>query len=216
MEELTQHELLKYNMNIKAMEKLSNVDPTAKKYNPDIFKIKWNNKLAVQRVHETAEILNRDPDYLDENPGGFAKWVKPGTFYVGSNSLYEHLIIKDVGYYHEKPAEHLDFYFLSMRYHIKPDKLSNLHKITGSAYYYQIGGILYAGCHFPGASIITFGIIKEYNEDKISLEDAREFYNGRIARAMEEYTKAANSGNIGNSENWKFISTYEGYVNGSL
>ena len=196
-------------------EQLSSLDPNAKKYNPDTFDppLKWDNKLAVQRVYETMDILDKKPDIYDPEAGGRAVWIDPPTFFTSEKSLYADIVIKDVGYYHEKPADHLDFYFISLKYHISPDKLSNIHKITGSAYYYPIGELLYAGCHFPSASIVTFDIIKEYNENKISLEDAREVYNNRIAHAAEEYNKAAIGGDINNQDNWNYIRILENYIN---
>lgn len=212
--EAQSHSIIESELNHMKFGPLSMVDPNAKKYNPDTIRgFNWNNKLAAQRVFETMDLLGRKPDLIDPKPGGCAIWYKPSLFFGKGKSLYNSLEIKDGAYYHEKPAEHLDFYFLSLKYHVKPDKQSKIHRITGSAYYYSVGGLLYAGCHFPGASIVTFDIIKEYNEDMISLEDARELYNGRIARAMEEYMKGANSGQIKNKNNWGYIRTLERYVN---
>ncbi len=193
---------------------LSSVDPNARKYNPKILipSLKWNNKLAEQRVYETIELLGKNPDIYDPKPNGRAVWINPPTFFTTGDSFYSDIVIKDAGYYHEKPVDHLDFYYISLNYRISPDKLSGLHKITGSAYYYLVGELLYAGCHFPSASIVTFNIIKEYNENKISLEDARELYNNRIAQASVEYNKAATSGNIKNPDNWNYIRILEDYI----
>jgi len=198
-------------------DQLSQLDPNAKKYNPETLdpQLQWENKLAEQRVYETIDILNQNPDIYDPATGGRAIWIAPPMLFNPGKSLYSDIVIKDVAYYHEKTADHLDFYFMSLNYNIKPDKIANLNKITGSAYYYPVGELLYAGCHFPSASIITFAIIKEYNEDKISLEDARESYNNRIKQASDEYNKSATSGDIHLPKNWNYIRIFENYINES-
>ena len=160
------------------------------------WNLEWNNLLAIQRVYEVSKLLNREPDLLGVKSGQSAIWYNPETK-VGKGH-YHKIEIQDQAYQHTKPARHSDFLFVWLRMKIKPEKAADINKITSSAFYYEPGQLVCAACHFIEASIATFSILKEYNDDKINLDQARQIYDIRIKELLEEFIQSEYTEDIRN------------------
>ncbi len=176
-------------------DKTTSIPPDSLVYE-NVWNIEWNNKLAIQRVYEVSKLLNRGPDVLGKRPGQSAIWYNPETK-VGKGH-YHKFEIHDQAYQHSKPARHADFFFVWLRMKMKPEKATNINKITTSAFYYDPGQLVCAACHFIEASIATFSVLKDYNDDKINLEQARQVYDNRIGELLEEFLKSEQNEDIRN------------------
>ena len=156
----------------------------------NMLNLEWNNLLAIQRVYEMIQVLNRNPDMLGTKKGQSAIWYDVGS--------YHKVEIQDQAYQHTKPERHSDFIFVWLRIQMKPEKVADINKITSAAFYYEPGQLLCASGNFLGESIATFSVLKEYNDCKINLEEARELLNYRVKELTEEFVKAERSGNLKN------------------
>ena len=177
---------LKYN-------ETTSVPKDAIKYE-NMWNLKWHNKLAIQRVYEVSKLLNKPPDMLGLEAGQSAVWFNPKSK-VGKGH-YHKFEIHDHAYQHTKPVRHADFFFVWLRMKMKPEKAANINRITTSAFYYDPGQLVCAACHFIEASIATFSVLKEYNDDRINLEQARQVYDNRISEMSEEFMESEKLENI--------------------
>lgn len=170
----------------------------------------WENELAMQRVEELRQRFG-EPDAIDKRRGGFARWIQPpalgteGATSDGNPCCYEFIMVEDVGYFHHS---HLDFLFVGIHMPLKKETQKQVLDLTGSAYYYAVGEILVAGCHFLGASIGTFSVVKDLNEGLITIPEAQKRYSQRIGDLHEEKK------NINAADYPPLLSIYERYIFG--
>ena len=168
-------------------KKTTTISPDTVIYD-NIWNLKWNNPLAIQRVYQVSKLLGKCPDILGTKLGQSAVWYNPESK-IGKGN-YHKFEIQDQAYQHTKPARHVDFFFVWLRMKMKPEKAANINSITTSAFYYEPGQLVCAACHFIEASIATFSILKDYNDCKINLPQARQEYDNRIKELLEEFTKS--------------------------
>lgn len=168
-------------------KKITTIAPGSVVYD-NIWDIQWNNPLAIQRVYQVSKLLGKCPDVLGRKQGQSAVWYNPRSKVNKGN--YHKFEIHDHAYQHTKPARHVDFFFVWLRMKMKPDKAADINKITTSAFYYEPGQLVCAACHFIEASIATFSVLKDYNDDKINLEQARQEYDNRIVELLGEFLES--------------------------
>ena len=62
-------------------EKTTSMSPDAIIYD-NVWDLKWNNPLAIQRVYQVSKLLGKCPDVLGRNPGESAMWYNPCLLYT--------------------------------------------------------------------------------------------------------------------------------------
>lgn len=162
------------------------------------WNLEWRNPLAIQRVYETTMLLGRAPDMLSRKAGQSAVWFNPESK-VEEGSYYK-FEIYDVAYVHNQPATHTDFFFVTMRMQLKPKTIESLNKISGSISYYAVGNLLTATCHFIGASIASFAIVKQVDNCEINVSQARQLYGIYIKELHQEFIASEKCGDLKNFE----------------
>ena len=165
----------------------------------------WRNRLAVFRIYEMAALLGRLPDMhtnqlpiaivsrgqgriSDEvyGPGNMAVWTTPVQTHPGENT-YHRWEINDEAFLHTKPAPHADFFFAYVQHPMHPaEKTGELWRISGSITRYPLGRVTGAGCHFRGAAVATLSLVRQYALGELSLEQAADEYDRRIAALSAE------------------------------
>jgi len=176
-------------------DKTTTISRDAVVYN-NVWELQWNNPLAIQRVYQVSKLLGKCPDIVGRKPGQSAIWYNPVSK-VGTGQ-YHKFEIQDQAYQHTKPMRHADFLFVWLRMKMKPEKAADINKITSSAFYYEPGQLVCTACHFIGASIATMSILKEYNDCKISLSEARHEYDIRIGELLKEFLESEKTEDIQN------------------
>ena len=150
-------------------------------------KIEWEHKISIFRLYEYIDLFGNIPDIIDFKKGGLAIWNKSANSKVSERHNYFRVEIRDFIYQHTKPIRHPDFLFVTIKYKMDPKKIKHLEDISKSILYYDLGEELTAACHFIEASIATLSIVKQYNENEISLKQARQEYDIRISELLKEY-----------------------------
>ena len=145
----------------------------------------WDNKLAIKRVYQTIKMLGKDPDVVGKDKNQSVIWYKPRIDVTDRN--YDRIEIMDQSYHYLQPTKRGDFYFVSYRMEIKPNKIHDVSKINNSAFYYSRGSLVTVGCHYIGAALATFSVLKDYNNDKISLLQAKKELKSRNNKLFEEF-----------------------------
>lgn len=143
--------------------------------------LEWKNRQAMNRFYQYSSMFGR-PDSVIKSQGGMAVWMRVRI----DDLMIPMMTIRDTNFTHTKPVRHMDYVFVTIKYQVKPCKIKGINKITGSAYYYPVGKELTSGCHFIGASIAAFYVIKEYNEDRMGLEEARQTYDILVMEFAKE------------------------------
>lgn len=176
-------------------------------YYENIWNLEWNNPVAIQRVYQTAELFNRSPDVLGRKAGQTAIWynaVPPNGF-----GEYSEVQVKDVAYKHHG---HMDFYFTRLRMKLDPDKAQDIQKISEGAYYYPVGQELSFACHTIEPAIAVFSVIKEYNDDKVTLEEAKSLKGERVTKLVDEFNQTLEKGESLRSSNRPYKEALEEYI----
>ncbi len=176
----------------------------------NIWNLQWKNELAMQRVYQIAFLLDREPDALDPRSDGMAWWKNPRSR-SGFGHYYEFRIY-DSDYAHSKPVRHSDFFYVALRRRLKPNTICHMQEITDSTYYYGVGGILYSTCGELEASMATFAIVIAYDNDEISLLEARERYNTYIKTIVGEFFENEKHSDMWRLNNWQFRTAIEKYI----
>ena len=184
---MNSYERMVGNVNKLYYKETTTISPGSVVYD-NVWDLRWHNSLAIQRVYQVSKLLGKCPDVLGRRPGQSAIWYNPPSK-VG-NGHYHKFEIQDQAYQHTKPARHADFFFVWLRMKMKPEKAANINKITTSAFYYEPGQLACAACHFIEASIATFSVLKDYNNDKVNVEEARREYDNRISEMLPEFLKS--------------------------
>lgn len=140
--------------------------------------VQWNNLLSIDRLNRMIALLGRNPDAIYRARGGFAIWTD-----ILLNGLYKfkEIRISDVDSY--------DSIFITYNYAIKPSKICNLHKVSYNIIYYPKGRTLTVVCSNLGISLATFFAIKQYNNDEIGYEDAKDRINELSNDIQQEYNE---------------------------
>lgn len=146
----------------------------------------WNNQLAVVRINEAVKYFRKkfgadmEPD-IGRNITYF--WDVPGH---KGKQTYLRWEIRNWWYYHDKPGDHADFFFLWVKMKIPEAKLKNLYKISNSIVVYAVGHEVGAGCHVRAAGVATLSIVKQYVNNEITLPEAIDMYNRLVAKLVGE------------------------------
>lgn len=167
-------------------DKTTNVPAGTEVYD-NMLGLKWDNSLAIQRVYEISALLGRNPDVVGKEKGQSAIWYNPKTK-IGQGH-YHRFEIHDQAYQRSKPSGHADFLFVWLRMKLKPEKAADISKITRSVFYYEPAQLVCATCHFIEATIATFSVLKDYNNCKVSLEEAQHTFGVRVKELADEYKK---------------------------
>lgn len=161
------------------------------------FNLNWpKNPLGVQRAIESAEYLETRFEY-SEYPGivradgeGAVIWrLVPGV-----GGVYKEWLINENFVLHTKPAPHIDFFYITAYIYVPPEKRCNLTKISDSIILDERYDTVSAGCHFRGAAVATLSIVKEYAQDRLTLQRAMDEYDRRIKELAEEDKEAEETG----------------------
>ena len=150
----------------------------------------WENKLAVVRINEIEVYLRdvrKEPQTPDIGKHVTYFWDVPGV--KGTTKRWLRWEIRDWWYYHNKPADHADFFFGWIHMNIPEYKLKHLREISSSIVYYPLGRECGAGCHVRSASVATLSIVKQYVDDEITLAEAIDNYDKVVGRLVTEEVK---------------------------
>lgn len=155
--------------------------------------LQWMNKQAIQRVYQTSALIGRFPDLFDPNVGGQAVWL-----YVKSKTgkFYDEFLIKDVVHFHTRPGLHLDYFMVTITIPLRISTVNQIIHLTESTSYNRVSQQLTAGCHFLGASIVTFYVIARLNSGEITIEEARSIYATMIPELLKEHQEVENSSDM--------------------
>jgi hypothetical protein len=136
-----------------------------------LIPVMWKNKGPKKRLRD---IINEfgEPDFICKRPGGFARWTEK-TLTLRGFPLYE-IWMFDEEIVHSYPEPHKDFLYMGYRIDIPEDKLQMVLGISKSVWYDRLKGVLWARCHFSGATIAT-------------LNEAIKIIEGTSTGSSEEY-----------------------------
>ena len=95
-------------------------------------------------------------------------------------------MIEEEAFLHSKPAWHADFFTMHARVKMTPEKQGHLPEISPSISYYAPASDCGAGCHNRGAGVGSLSIVKQYAQDDLSLQQAIDEYDRRIATLAVE------------------------------
>ena len=165
----------------------------------NFLNLNWDNKLAIERVYRSILYLG-SPDVVGYNKNQSVIWYNP--LMKTTNNYYDKIEIKDQEYHYLQPIKRGDFYFVSYRMDIKPDKIHGLYQINSSASYYPRGPIVTVGCHYMGAALATFSVLKDYNNDKITILQAKKELQDRESKLYNEF----------NANETKYMAILEKYI----
>ena len=158
------------------------------------WNIQWNNRLAIQRVYQISKILNKSPNVLGKKSGESAIWYNPkSNIEIGD---YHRIEILDQAYQHTNPYRHADFIMVWFRMELKPDKAINISNISNNIFYYKLGQLVGVSCNFLADAIGAISVLKEYNDCKISLDEAKDLYHDRINNLAEEFLQSEKTEDI--------------------
>jgi len=198
--------------------------------------LRWHNKRAVQRIDELIEIYqvespeipNEMKIHRTESTSGTDDDDSLVTFtkrHLKKSSIlsYIHRIqIHNRAYYHTDPAEHADFYFVTIKYDVPAWARTKIF-ISDSISYYHLGKELTAGCHFYGASVATLALVIKICTGILTPEEAKAEYSRLIGILAAENTNAENRYYETNRRNQQdyFLSilettAYERYISDSV
>lgn len=172
----------------------------------------WKNPLAINRVYEMLEFQKGD-DRLTADPteGGFVIFRRPigrNRDKTGRHVHYREWRIDDKAVYHDKPVEHLDFFWMTAELRVPGSKKGFLlHQISESIVVNYREDLISAGCHFRGAGVATLSIVKQFLKDEISFEEAKDLYDSRIEDVTREQDEWENTGAV-----TMLTNLYENYV----
>jgi hypothetical protein len=183
------------NLNKLYYDKTTSLPPNIVVYE-NTWNINWNNQLAIQRVYELSKMLNKSPDVIGKRVGQSAIWYNPSS--TTGNGQYHRIEVLDQGYQHLHPTRHSDFMLVWFRMELKPEKAENISKINPSIIYYQPGQLIGVNCNFLAAGIGAISVIKEYNDCKISLEEAKDLSDIRLSDLADEFLESEQSVDIRN------------------
>lgn len=177
----------------------------------NVLRLNWRNRQAVQRVYQTAVVVGRLPDLYDSEVGGQAVWL-----YVKSkvrDQYFDEFIIRDLAYLHTRPGLHADYFSISITMPLKVGTVEQLIHLTESTTYNRVNQRLTAGCHFRGASIVTFYVVARLDSQEITIEEARSIYSQLIPQALKEFQEVEQSVDM-RSVSTPITDTLEKYVFG--
>ena len=146
------------------------------------YDLLWDNKLAMLRVYETLEYYKVKPKSVDLSRGGEVVFRDIGQ--------WKRIVIRDVDPIHLKPKPHVDCIHLAYSFCLSQEKVSQLHKISGSITYNSVGKMLYSGCDFVAASIGTFVIVVLFSRGDMKIDEASKMYDRVIIELYEEFHKS--------------------------
>lgn len=129
----------------------------------EFMPVMWKHKRPKDRLKDVISEFGK-PDYICKKVGGFALW-KEDTLMKRGFPLYE-ICIKDEELLHTKPKEHMDFLYMGYRIDIPEDKLPLVLNLSKSVWYDRLKKVVWARCHFSGATIATLNEIIKIINDK--------------------------------------------------
>ena len=187
------------------MEKFPNQFPALKNY---------ENKLLIARVNEIVvwlrDIGASEEQYTPDIGRRIVYFWNPPGISGGHNYLRWEL--RDWFFYHDKPADHGDFFFGWIRMNIPGEKVKLLRDISSSIVYYPLGRELGAGCHVRGALVATLSIVKMYVTDHITFSEAQNMYDRLVARLVTEEVQNGLHVNSDGTTSTPLTDAYEKYL----
>ena len=114
--------------------------------------VMWQSDKAKERLPDIIKEFGQ-PDYISKRQGGFAMWSE-STLMSRGFPFYK-IIILDEKIPHPKPKPHFDFLYFGYRIDIPDTILPKVLALSKSVWYDRLKKILWARCHFAGASVAT-------------------------------------------------------------
>ena len=139
--------------------------------------LKWNNKLAIDRVDYLINYAKRNPDGYDQKLGGFAIWNDLGN--------YKRIEVRDEMALHMVPAIHVDFMRSIIDYPMSSDKIDDVRSLSESVQYDNLRHELSASCHFVGANVATLYLAILVASGEKTVIEARRMYGPAIKSTLD-------------------------------
>lgn len=117
-----------------------------------IFPVMWKNSEAEERLPDLIAEFGK-PDWICKRAGGFAIWSEKTL--IGRGFPLVRIEIHDEAIDHLDPEPHKDFLYMAYRMKIPEDKIEMVLGLSKSVYYDRLKNLLWARCHFSGATIAT-------------------------------------------------------------
>jgi len=121
------------------------------------------------------------PKMFDPTSGGSAIWTKEQL----TNTPYERIEIRDEQIPHDKPKPHTDFLYSWYKIDIPSYKIGGLHKISKSISYDPLKKVMTARCHDMRPNVVTHWIVKQYAEDRLTIDEAVGMYGPMILELFQ-------------------------------
>lgn len=172
----------------------------------DKLRLKWYNRSAALLANRLYLMLCT-PDVIEKEMKGCIMWNNLATMFHLSDRTYTNVAVYDlISTVHFVPSIHMDYLFMSIEMKLNDSTIKHLAKISDSLRYKN--GILTAEADFPGAIIAKFAIIKRVNENKISIEDARDTYRAWLKICYDEWREIIHGEDISKANLTKVLEKY--------
>ena len=74
---------------------------------------------------------------------------------------------------------------------LKRETVEKMNRISGSIFYYNVGNLLCAACHFLEPSLVSAFVVKNLDNGHYTLDQARQEYDSRIIELAGEWGKSS-------------------------
>lgn len=127
---------------------------------------KWKHEKP-KKYYKVAVKLFGKPSFTANVPNGMAYWKTKG------NNVFSEHLLRDESIKHCVPANHIDYFYSSVKFYVPPDMIKRVLSISGSINYDGLKKLLTARCAGIGANIATLYLAMLLVSGKKSIQDIK-------------------------------------------
>lgn len=131
-------------------------------------------------------LLSKPPDAYSPKNGGIAYW---SNVRGKAGLIYDSFTLRDQAVVHTGPYVHADYFTVQWRYFLKFEVIEQLSKLDNNIWYIPRRNLLSVECHFYGAALLVFALIKALSNGEISVKTAKDYYLVLLPKITEEWSQ---------------------------